>query len=241
MRKVVLCCEEESIGAVFFIRAKQSKLHRSSTLPLPSTHPCTLASQGDDPSPLPDLQLRFVSGLGTSPDGVSSYRDIGRSGAPPSGLTLQCVAIRPRSRGHVTLTSPDPTHPPTIHPNYLGEEEDARTLREGIRLARRIASQPALARLIKKEVWPGEGVTSDGEIDHYVTDTLHSANGLAGTCKMGEADDPMGVVDERLRVRGVEGVRVVDASVLPAMPGGQLGATVFALAERGAQLIREGN
>lgn len=187
--------------------------------------------------PLPDLQMRFVAGLGTSPDGVSSYRDIGRTGQPRSGITFQSVAVRPRARGTLTLASADPAAPPLIDPAFGTSAEDLRTLREGVRLARRIASQPAFEGLCGEETWPGPAVESDAALDDYIAHTLHSANGIAGSCKMGLPNDAMAVVDTELRVRGTHNLRVVDVSVLPTMPGGQLGASAFALAEQASKII----
>ena len=88
-----------------------------------------------------------------------------------------------------------------------------------------------------EEVWPGAQLTSDAELDEYIRATAHSANALAGSCRMGDGADA--VVDTRLRVRGVRGLRVVDASIMPAMPGAQLGATVFAIAEKAADILLE--
>jgi len=185
----------------------------------------------------PDLQLRFVAGLGTSPDGVSSYRDIGRAGRTPSGVTLQSVAIRPQARGAVRLASADPSDAPLIDPGFGTSEEDKATLREGLRIAKAIAEQPAFDDVRSDEQWPALNLADDAALDEYIGRTVHSANALAGTCKMGKADDPLAVVDTQLRVIGTSGLRVVDASVLPTMPGGQLGATTFAIAERASKLI----
>ena len=187
----------------------------------------------------PDLQLRFVSGLGTSPDGVSSYRDIGKKGKTPSGITLQSVAIRPEARGSVTLESSDPTASPRIDPGFGTSKADMATLREGLRLGRQLASQSAFDDVRDDEAWPCLDLDDDDALDDYIRRTVHSANALAGTCKMGTAGDRMAVVDTSLRVKGATGLRVVDASVIPTMPGGQLGATTFAIAERAAGIILE--
>ena len=189
----------------------------------------------------PDLQLRFVAGLGTSPDGVSSYRDIGKAGKTPSGITLQSVAIRPKARGAVRLASSDPSKPPLIDPGFGSSEEDKATLRAGLRIAKAIAEQPAFDDVRSDEQWPKLDLSDDAALDDYIASTVHSANALAGTCKMGKPGDKMAVVDTHLRVIGTSGLRVVDASVLPTMPGGQLGATTFAIAERASELIKGSN
>ena len=188
----------------------------------------------------PDLQLRFVSGLGTSPDGVGSYRDIGRNGKTPSGLTLQSLAIRPQSRGSVTLRSNDPADAPVLDPAFGVSDADMATLRHGLRISKAIVDQPAFDSIRGAEAWPRVDLDDDAALDDYIRTTVHSGNALAGTCKMGPPADPLAVVDEQLRVRGTQGLRVVDASVIPTMPGGQLGATVFALAERACGLVIDG-
>lgn len=190
----------------------------------------------------PDLQMRFVCGLGTSPDGVSSYRDIGRQGKTPSGITLQSLAIRPQARGTVTLRSRDPSDPPLLDVGYGTSPADLATLRAGLRIAREIVMQPAFESVRGEEAWPRLDLDDDAALDDYIASTVHSGNALAGSCKMGRTtSDPMAVVSsEDLRVRGVANLRVVDASILPTMPGGQLGATVFAIAERAADMILSG-
>lgn len=188
----------------------------------------------------PDLQLRFVAGLGTSPDGVSSYRDIGRAGRTPSGITLQSLAIRPHARGSVGLHSADPFEAPAVDIGYGTSEKDMRTLREGLRLSRRIVEQPAFDEMRGEESWPRLDLDDDDALDDYIRRTVHSGNALAGSCRMGREDDPSAAVTTELRVKGVGGLRVVDASILPRMPGGQLGATVFALADKAADMIIAG-
>ena len=102
----------------------------------------------------PNLQLRFVSGLGTQPDGVASYEDIGRAGMPDSGMTFQSIAVRPVSRGRVELDTADPLAPPRLWPGFCEAAEDLTTLREGIRLARRLAASKAFDDVRGEEVWP---------------------------------------------------------------------------------------
>ena len=188
----------------------------------------------------PDLQLRFVSGLGTSPDGVGSYRDIGRNGKTPSGITLQSLAIRPQARGRVGLRSNDPSDTPLLDPAFGVSAADMATLRAGLRISDEIVSQHAFDAVRGEEAWPRLDLSDDAALDEYIRNTVHSGNALAGTCKMGRPADPLSVVDAELRVKGTHGLRVVDASVIPTMPGGQLGATVFALADRACRLILGG-
>ena len=168
---------------------------------------------------------------------MGSYRDIGRNGKTPSGITLQSLAIRPNARGSVTLTSADPAESPLIDPGFGTSDADLATLRDGLRTSHAIAQQPAFSALLTEEAWPRIDLQNDAALDDYIANTVHSGNALAGTCKMGRVSDPAAVVDPELRVRGVVGLRVVDASVMPSMPGGQLGATTFAIAERACGIL----
>jgi choline dehydrogenase-like flavoprotein len=191
----------------------------------------------------PDLQIRLAPGLALNPDGISSYVEFGRlaeSGQKwPSGVTMQLLGVRPASRGRVTLASPDPWDAPSVDPGYLSDPAgaDAATLRAGVRLAREIAGQAALAGLVDGEVHPGPDADTDAAIDDYVRRTLHSGNAVVGSAAMGAAGDPGAVVTPDLRVKGVAGLRVADASVCPRIPGGQTGAAVFVIAERAAALL----
>lgn len=194
----------------------------------------------------PDLQLRFVAGRGDSPDGVKAYENLGKGGHVASGVTFQCIAARPRAKGRVRLRSTDPFAAPAITTNFLDNEEDRRTLRDGMRLAERIATEGSIGAAgggLTSRVFPSDahgdlegttiGAASDEELDRYIAETVHSANAVVGTCAMGA------VVDNKLRVNGVKGLRVVDASVMPAMPGSQMGSHVFMIAEKAADLLTE--
>ena len=181
---------------------------------------------------LPDLQLRFVPGIGPSPDGVKSYELLGKGVQHNHyGFTLQVIACRPRSTGSVRITCADPSVAPEIKCNYLESPEDSRTLARGIELARKLATSGALGEVSLDEVYPGAHVQSDAAVDAYIRQTLHSANGLSGGCCLGH------VVDEQLRVRGIRGLRVVDASVMPRIPGAQLALPTNMIAERAARFI----
>jgi hypothetical protein len=170
---------------------------------------------------LPDLQLRFVPGIGPSPDGVKAYELLGKGVQHGhAGFTLQVIACRPRSTGTVRITCADPSVAPEIKCNYLASPEDSQTLARGIELARKLATSGALGEVSLDEVYPGAHVQSDAAVDAYIRETLHSANGLSGGCCLGH------VVDEQLRVRGIRGLRVVDASVMPRIPGAQLALTL---------------
>ncbi len=179
-----------------------------------------------------------MAARGQDPDGVRSYAQVGKSGQSISGMTLQVVGVRAQSRGKVSLASKDPLKMPRIECRYLSEEKDLQSLRSGLRIAREAFKQPAFADVLGPEVFPGAAVQSDAALDAYIRDSLHTANALVGTCRMGRANDPDSVVDPSLKVIGTQNLRVVDASVMPVIPGGQTGSSTTMLAERAADLIR---
>jgi choline dehydrogenase len=155
-------------------------------------------------------------------------------------FTASVCNVQPTSRGHVRLRSRDPADKPVIKPNYLSTDEDRRVAADSIRVARKIVAQPALARFAPVEHLPGAAVANDdaalmkaaGDIG---TTIFHPV----GTAKMGRDSDPMAVVDERLRVIGLERLRVVDASVMPTITSGNTNAPTMMIAEKGAAMIRE--
>ena len=146
-----------------------------------------------------------------------------------NGLSLGTTQLRPESRGRVTLRSADPTDDPVIDPNYLEADRDLDVLVEGVRRGREILWAEPFDEVRGAEVWPGEDVHSDAEIAEHVRETSHTVYHPVGTCKMG--DDEMAVVDDRLRVRGVDGLRVVDASVMPTLVGGNTNAPTMMIAD----------
>lgn len=193
-----------------------------------------------------DLQIRFVPGMALDPDGVSTYVKFAKFQKQglkwPSGVTFQLIACRPKSRGSVGLRSSDPFDSPAIQTGYLTDagQKDLATLREGVKIARKMAASDVFSEWLEGEVFPGPDVTRDDAIDDYIRRSVHSSNAIVGTCKMGNDDDQSAVVDRELRVRGVQGVRIVDASVVPIIPGGQTGAPVVMIAERAAAMINAG-
>ncbi|CAL8465624.1 g5160 [Coccomyxa elongata] len=189
----------------------------------------------------PDLQIRFVPGLALDPDGIGSYTAFGKMKDQkwPSGITFQLLGVRPKSRGTVSLRSDDPWDAPKLDIGYLTDKEgaDLATLRSGIKLSREIAAQPAFAPYVADELHPGASASSDAAIDAFIRDTVHSGNANVGTCAMAAAAGGNAVVDPSLRVFGVRGLRVADASVIPVIPGGQTGAATVMVAERAAQIL----
>jgi choline dehydrogenase len=141
----------------------------------------------------------------------------------------------PESRGEVRLRSADPRDPPRIWLNFLGTEQDRATARECIRLVRRIYNTPPLGSLIESETSPGTDVVSDADIDAFTRRTAEVGHHPVGTCAMGTGE--MAVVDPQLRVRGLSGLRVVDASIMPTVPGGNTNGPTIMIAERAADLI----
>jgi choline dehydrogenase-like flavoprotein len=155
-------------------------------------------------------------------------------------FTASVANLRPTSRGHVRLRARDPASAPAIKPNYLSTDEDRRIAMKSIRLTRRIAKQPALAPYHPAEYLPGARVSDDDEqaLMKAAGDIGTTIFHPVGTAKMGLASDPMMVVDERLRVAGVERLRVIDASVMPTITSGNTNAPTMMIAEKGAAMLR---
>jgi choline dehydrogenase len=138
----------------------------------------------------------------------------------------------------VGLRSADPLADPAIFANYLSAEEDRRAMREGVRMMREVARQAALKPYVKGEYAPGDDVQSDAEIDAWIRRTAETIYHPVGTCRMGAAGDPMAVVDGDCRVQGLAGLRVIDASVMPTLVGGNTNAPTIMIAEKVADAIR---
>jgi 4-pyridoxate dehydrogenase len=182
---------------------------------------------------LPDIQFLFRA----APAAAGPYLPPFRS-AFADGFALRAVMLRPESRGEITLASADPTSPPRIRQNFLATEADRRTMRDGLRLVRRLCAAPPVKDFVDRELAPGPGIQSDDDLDAYIRATAATAHHPLGTCKMGPESDKMAVVDPKLRVYGIAGLRVVDASVMPDLVGGNINAPVIMIAEKAADLIR---
>jgi choline dehydrogenase/4-pyridoxate dehydrogenase len=146
--------------------------------------------------------------------------------------------LRPESRGHLEVASADPRQPPRIRQNFLATARDWATLRAGLRRVREVGRQSALRPFVAGEIAPGPEKASDDKLDTHIRATAISVHHPLGTCKMGVASDPMAVVDGELRVFGIDGLRVVDASVMPDLVGGNINAPVIMIAEKASDLIR---
>ena len=175
----------------------------------------------------PDVQLHFV---------VAVVEDHARKIRPGHGFTCHVCALKPKSRGAVRLRSADPLAAPLIDPNFLAEREDLETLAAGFKLTRRLMEAPALRSQWSKELFSA-GVNSDDEIRDFLRRRVDTVYHPVGSCAMGP-DPSRSVVDARLRVHGIEGLRVVDASVMPEIVAGNTNAPVIMIAEKAADMIR---
>jgi choline dehydrogenase-like flavoprotein len=155
--------------------------------------------------------------------------------ASAHGLALGACVLKPRSRGYVAVGSPDPTAKPIIVHNYYDDADDLQTAIDGVRAAMEIAGQSPLSECISAPLFMPAS-DSDADIEAHVRETTQTLYHPVGTCRMGS--DATSVLDTDLRVRGVEGLRVVDASVMPTVPRGNTNAPTIAIAERAADLIR---
>jgi choline dehydrogenase len=156
---------------------------------------------------------------------------------PASGYTIAFGLMHPHSRGTVRLTGTDPAAPPAVDPNYLGDERDMTAMVSGLRMARSIGDQPALRSWHQDEALPGSSVQSYDDCVAYLRSSATPFFHPAGTCRMG--DDAQAVVDPQLRVRGIAALRVVDASIMPAPVNANTNATVLAIAEKAADLVKD--
>lgn len=156
---------------------------------------------------------------------------------PYSGFTMSVCQLRPESRGHIRIRSLDPLEPPEIQPNYLATELDRRTAVAGVKAARAIAASDAMRPYVLREVKPGPAATTDAELLEFCRNNGATIFHPTGTCRMGI--DPSAVVDARLRVNGVAGLRVIDCSVMPTLVSGNTNAPVVMMAEKAADMIRE--
>ncbi|MCA9675439.1 MAG: GMC family oxidoreductase N-terminal domain-containing protein [Kofleriaceae bacterium] len=181
---------------------------------------------------VPDIQLHCLPWSYPSPNQDRPVRPVVDK---RPALTVMPTLIYPKSRGEVTLTSADPTAAPHIDPHFLEEEADRRLLIEGMKLVREIMASPRLGDIVQGELHPGPAFTSDAELAAELPNRIHTVYHPVGTCRMGV--DDRAVVDPQLRVRGVDGLRVADASIMPRVIGGNTNAPSMMIGERCAELI----
>ena len=153
----------------------------------------------------------------------------------PDAFMCHACLLRPESRGEIRLNSSDPAAAPAIDPNYLATDGDRRVMRAAFKAMRGVLHQPALAALSGGEIWPGPKVESDAAIDAFIRSAASTVYHPVGTCRMGADDEA--VVDETLKVRGIDGLRVVDASVMPTIVGGNTNAPTIMIAEKASDMI----
>jgi choline dehydrogenase-like flavoprotein len=182
-------------------------------------------SQPDERTP--DLQFHFA---------IAKLVNHGRSTVLGHGYSCHVCLLRPVSRGSVRLASKDPMEAPLIDPNFLGERDDVERLVRGFRLMRTVLQQPALASLGGKEGPKSAAARNDFEIEQFIRDNADTVYHPVGTCRMGTG--PLDVVDHELRVHGIQGLRVVDASIMPRVVSGNTNAPTIMIAEKAADLIR---
>lgn len=156
---------------------------------------------------------------------------------PYSGFTMSVCQLRPESRGHIRIRSLDPFEPPEMQPNYLSTELDRRTAVAGVKAARAIADAPAMRPYVKREVKPGPDAASDAEVLEFCRNNGATIFHPSGTCSMGSG--PLAVVDDRLRVHGIAGLRVIDCSIMPTLVSGNTNAPAVMVAEKAVDMIRE--
>ncbi|MCC7274212.1 MAG: GMC family oxidoreductase N-terminal domain-containing protein, partial [Alphaproteobacteria bacterium] len=177
----------------------------------------------------PDVQYHFAHASYPSADDRRLDRE--------PGMTVAVCQLRPESRGTIHAKSADPLVPPAIRPNFLAEAVDRQTVVDGMKIARRIVANAAMDRYRAFEMTPGDAVRTDADWLAFARRNGQTVYHPVGTCRMGS--DPMAVVDERLRVHGVRGLRVVDASIMPTLVSGNTNAPVIMIAEKAADMIKE--
>src|SRR5215469_3914480 len=187
-----------------------------------------------DPSEkMPDVQFLFrVAPLNAAPY-MPPFRP-----AFIDGYGVRAVVLRPESRGKLSLGSPDPHAPIRIEPNFFSRDKDLKVIRDGMRMAREVLVQAPLQRFGGVESLPGKEKVTDVEFNAYIRETATTVYHPLGTCKMGGERDESAVVDPQLRVKGIDGLRVADASVMPDLVGGNINAPVIMIAEKAADMIR---
>jgi len=178
----------------------------------------------------PSVQIYCVPMIAYANTGADAIPDV-------DGIKLHVTLLRPWSSGRLTLHSGDPAAALGIDPNYLSDERDLRYLVDGLRVARALAATAPLSGALRRELLPGSEASDDAALERHVRNTVRTDWHPVGTCRMGTADDPLAVLDERLRVRGTRCLRVVDASAMPNIVGANTNAPTMALADRALSLM----
>ena len=184
---------------------------------------------GDPAAATPDIQYHFI------PAQVVNHA---RTPMDGDGVTLHACCLRPQSRGEIRLASSDPLQAPVMDPRYLGADYDLKILIAGLRHGRDILGATAFKNWLGEERFPGASLQSDAALSDFIRATAETEYHPVGTCKMG--NDPMAVVDERLAVRGIDRLRVIDASIMPTIVSGNTNAPVIMIAEKAADMVLAG-
>jgi choline dehydrogenase-like flavoprotein len=184
-----------------------------------------IKSQPDEATP--DLQLHFV---------IGKLINHGRTTTLGHGFSCHVCLLRPLSRGSIRLASKDPMALPLVDPDFLGNRDDMDRMIRGFKLMRNILAQPALAQFGGRELSVSAGAQTDQQIEQFIRDYSDSIYHPVGSCRMGNTD--LDVVDAQLRVHGLQGLRVVDASIMPRVVSGNTNAPVMMIAEKAAEMIK---
>lgn len=224
---------EQSKGGRLAAEALKYLFQRKGLLTLSAAHIAAFCKSRPDLAE-PDIQFHILPAT-MDLEKLFNEQKMELEGAP--GLTIAPCQLRPESRGHIRIKSADPTTYPAIFANYLSDPLDQEVTVAGLKWARKIAAQPAIAPLIDHEMNPGADFASDAALLEYARAAGSTIYHPVGTCQMGSG--PMAVVDSQLRVRGVSGLRVVDASVMPRLVSGNTNAPTIMIAEKACDMIRQ--
>ena len=220
---------QKSRGVALWIEALKWSIGRPSILSLPSTA-CYAFAKSDPILEESDLQITFMP---------ASYKEGNQSQLDDEpGITLAAWQQRPESTGYVKARSSDPFEAPEIQPNYLTAPTDRRVLLAGLKLARQLMRTAPMMPYFNGEIYPGEAVQSDADLLATARERGTTTFHMMGTCRMGPEQDQTAVVDHMLRVRGLENLRVADASIMPSMPAANTNAAAMVIGEKAADLIR---
>ena len=217
----------EEINSLFgrMMIGMQYVFARSGPMSMGASQVCIFARSNDHVE-TPDIQYHFQP-LSADKPGIEMH--------PFPGVTLSVCQLRPESRGRIEIISPDPKTYPAIHPNYLSAERDCQTAIDALKFTRRLVKTKALKSYIVREHLPGPGVETDAQLLDSARNIAQTIYHPTSTCKMGT--DPMSVVDERLRVHGISGLRIVDASIMPTITSGNTNAPTIMIAEKAADMV----